>query len=367
MSISIHNIQEDNDILNFQIKNCNVSIANALRRTILADIPMVIIRSSPYEKSNVQIFKNNTRINNEILKHRLSCIPIHITDLSLQLDKYTLEIKATNNTDTLMNITTKDFKIRNSETNNYLPDTEVQRIFPPNNITKDFILFTRLLPKISDSIEAESIHIEAKMIISNATEDSMFNSVSTCSYSMAIDEIKQREVWAQKEKELRKSNMTKEEINEYKKDWLLLDGKRIIKNNEFNFIIESIGVYENMKLIKMACIIIKQKLQNIIQLCQQQNLQINDCLNINKMYDIKLENEGYTLGKLIEYILYENYYLNNETLKFVGFKKMHPHDDDSYIRLSFKDEEKNKIDIYGLLVDGCNTLITLFENINKAF
>lgn len=367
MSISIHNIEEDNGILNFQIRNCNVSIANAIRRTILTDIPTVIIRSSPYEKSDVQIFKNNTRLNNEILKHRLSCIPIHIQDLSLPLENYTLEIKAVNNTDSIMNITTKDFKIKNNETNNYLSDNEVHRIFPPNNITKDYILFTRLLPKISENIEAEHIHIEAKMTISTANEDSMFNVVSICSYSMDIDEIKQRESWTQKEKTLRKQGLNKDEIKLTKQNWLLLDGKRYIKKDTFNFTIESIGVFENSYLVKSACDVLKQKLQKIITLAQQQKINITPATTIQKAFDIKLENEGYTIGKALEYILYNNYYLNKNELAFVAFRKSHPHDEDSFIRLAFKDESKDKINIFGLLSDSCNILIDIFDNINSNF
>ena len=61
----------------------------------------------------------------------------------------------------------------------------------------------------------------------------------------------------------------------------------------------------------------------------------NDTLD--NCYIIKLLNEDYTIGKILEYYFYENYFKNNTTLKYVGFLKKHPHDNFSIIKLSFKE------------------------------
>ena len=53
------------------------------------------------------------------------------------------------------------------------------------------------------------------------------------------------------------------------------------------------------------------------------------------LYDVILESEDYTLGKALEYILYEKYYNGDKILSFCGFKKFHPHNDDSTLRLAF--------------------------------
>jgi hypothetical protein len=42
------------------------------------------------------------------------------------------------------------------------------------------------------------------------------------------------------------------------------------------------------------------------------------------------------MGKVIEYILYEKYFMGDKILSFCGFKKFHPHDSDSVIRLAYK-------------------------------
>ena len=54
-------------------------------------------------------------------------------------------------------------------------------------------------------------------------------------------------------------------------------------------------------------------------------------------FDVILENEDYTLGKALEYYLYENFYnsKDNKKLSFCAFKKLHPHDSTSCLRLAY--------------------------------
>ena len=134
-------------VLEFTLKNTNVSIVNAIRRTLLTTIPTSIIDSKQSE-----FYKNTGRLHNEILKQRLDCIPVHIKDTSL-LSDLLLEVDVTNDTDSLMYLTTRDFKIKNISTDTYLTDEAVEKIFPPNKFTKSYLLFSRLRPKISNDIE----------------------------------------------------------------------------------------------------------------------------------------------------------------------------------------------------------------------
>ena len=83
------NLIEKNGILNFKLEGINVSLANALRRTIISDIDTVVIKTFPHSENQANIMINTTRFNNEILKPRLSCIPIHIQDLETPLEEST--------------------------------------------------------------------------------------------------------------------------------------------------------------------------------------------------------------------------------------------------------------------------------------
>ena len=74
-----HFVEEDNT-LTFTLSGVDVCFANAIRRTILSDIPQIVFKTSPHEENKANIIANTTRLNNEIIKQRLSCIPIHIND-----------------------------------------------------------------------------------------------------------------------------------------------------------------------------------------------------------------------------------------------------------------------------------------------
>ena len=65
----------------FTISNTNVSVVNAIRRTILTDIRTVVI-----DPNNINIITNDTQFNNQILCQRLACVPVHIKDLSKDIN-----------------------------------------------------------------------------------------------------------------------------------------------------------------------------------------------------------------------------------------------------------------------------------------
>ena len=92
MDPEISNISVDEELYKFTLSGVNVSLANALRRTILNDIPITVIHTETYKDNQCIIEKNNTRLHNEILKHRLSCIPIHMKELDILPNNYVLEL-----------------------------------------------------------------------------------------------------------------------------------------------------------------------------------------------------------------------------------------------------------------------------------
>ena len=97
MNPIVEQFSQKQDELTFTISGLNVSLANAIRRTILSDISIAVFRTSPYEKNDANIIINTSRLNNEIIKQRLSCIPIFIKNIEeFPLDKYYVEVKVEN-------------------------------------------------------------------------------------------------------------------------------------------------------------------------------------------------------------------------------------------------------------------------------
>ena len=365
---SVKDSQETDGIMTFTLENANVSIANALRRTLLSDINCVVMDTS-LEKKDIKIFKNTTRFNNEILKQRLSSIPIHIKDLDA-IDDLVVEINEVNDSDSIVYITTNDFKIKNLTTDTYLDDEAVAEIFPADPLTRGHILFARLRPKISSDIPGQELHLECKLSVSNAAHNGMYNVVSTCAYANTPDRVEQQSQWQQAEQELEEKGYSKEDIDYFESNWKLLRGKRFFVKDSFDFKLESVGVYTNLELVHLAIDVIVKKLNYINTICQNDKLIMEkDKTTMKNSVDITLENEDYTIGKVIEYILHNEYYLSGDrVLDYVGFIKMHPHDTDSIIRISFHQQENfTDENIRSIIAYACQTGINIFTNLKEYF
>tara|TARA_B100000780_G_C21069825_1_gene430423 strand:+ start:908 stop:1183 length:276 start_codon:yes stop_codon:yes gene_type:complete len=87
-------------------------------------------------------------------------------------------------------------------------------------------------------------------------------------------------------------------------------------------------------------------------------------------WDITLDGEDYTIGKVIEYILHEQYYKKEGKLSYVGFIKKHPHDEMSIIRIAFNKQFENintDANIYTIVKFACDIGKKIFVNIKEYF
>lgn len=353
----------------FTLSGVNVSLANAIRRTILSDIPTVVFKTTPYEENKANIIENTTRLNNEIIKQRLSCIPIHMKEFDENsLKNIILVLNEENKTeDNIMYVTTEHFKIQNVQTKEFMAKDLVKEIFPANDYTGYYIDFVRLKPKLSEKLPGEKIHLTCEFSIGTAKEDGMFNVASTCSYGCTPDLDTMMSKLALKKQEWRDSGMKDEDIEFESNNWKLLDGLRYFIPDSFDFIVESVGVYTNSELLVKASSIIINKLQHIHTLIDTNTLQINQSQNtMSNCFDAILPNEDYTIGKVIEYVLYTKYYEGLKTLTFCGFKKMHPHDSDSIIRVAYK-ENVGKETLARDLKECISDAVSVFHKMKKDF
>ncbi len=355
------------DELKFTLSGVNVSIANAIRRIILTDIPIVVFRVSPSEKNKCNIITNTCGLNNEIVKHRLSCIPIHIKDVEdFPLKNYILEVNVQNKTDTTIYVTTKDFVIRDLVSGKTLPEDRTREIFPSNDITGDFIDFVRLKARPSDDIPAKSIHLTCEFDIGTAKEDAAYNVVSTCSYGNSIDTAAQEATLQQLKQKWKDEGKKETEIEFEAANWKLLEGKRIFLKDSFDFIIQSIGIHTNAELVLLACQIMMDKLQNIDAIIDKDELEIKSADNtMLNSFDIILENEDYTVGKVIEYFLLTNFY-EKKMLTFCGFKMLHPHDTYGIIRVAYAERVEIST-IKGHLKECIASANDVYKKISKEF
>jgi len=373
MTSKISDLKEENGKTTFTISNIDVSYVNAIRRTILSDIPIIVFKTSPYEENKANILINTSRLNNEIVKQRLSCIPICIKNLEeFPIKNYLLEIDVENKTDTSIIVTTKDFKIKDISKNTYLEDNDVKQLFPPyippTGNGEYYIDFLRLRPKLTDEIPGERIKLTCEFSIGTSREDSTFNVTETCSYGFTPNPEKIEEQLEIRKQKWKDEGMTEQKIKFEAANWKLLEGMRYVIKNSFDFIIESVGIYDNEEILIKACIILYKKLSELKQSIEQNQIEIIQSDNtLENSYDVILVNEDYTIGNILNHELYKIFYTDLKLINYVGFKKIHPHDSDSILRISLVNKSQGISSIETMLIATIEEAIKAIKGVKGCF
>ena len=83
--MKISNVKKEEDVLEFTLEESTTAFANAIRRIIMSEIPVLAIR-------DVTFIDNGSALYDEVLSHRLGLIPLK-TPVRMRADtevKYTL-------------------------------------------------------------------------------------------------------------------------------------------------------------------------------------------------------------------------------------------------------------------------------------
>jgi DNA-directed RNA polymerase subunit L len=353
--------------LTFKLLNVDVSVVNSIRRVILTEIPTLVFRGFPHYSNKINITKNNTKFNNEYLKHRISCVPIHIdndADFDNIVNNYEIRVRVANPENKTIYVTTHDFKLFNKDT-----DEEIKgrHLFRPDSITNDYIPICCLMPRISDTDEPEELTMTINFDIGTAKEDACWNVVSKCMFVNIQDDDKI-------EQEVKRLQLKEED----EKDFRLLDAQRIFVPNQYLITVESVGVFENGYIVMKACEYIKNRLTELATfLNKEQRLTepsfIKDKYGLFEdttatssgelMYYLRIENDDYTIGKLIEKYLY---YMFGTQIYYVSFKKEHPHDTHCFIHFAYK----TKVEVGRIIHDLTKVIdevTKIYNKIEQAF
>ena len=261
-----------------------------------------------------------------------------------------------------------DKRIKKEDGATYIILNNLKEVILPPNITNQYIDFCRLNNKISETIPGQQLKLTCKFTISTASENASFNVVSMCSYRNTPDYSAIDEQEVIKREELKEKFGDDEESIEFQlQDWRKLDAKRIVLNDSFDFKIESIGVFKNIDIVKKSIMIIVNRLKNIeSEYLNNPELIKNSNTTIENCFDIELQNEDFTIGKILEFTLYDNYYQKQELLTFCGFRKEHPHTPGSTIRIAFNQETSKEL-VVKYLIDSANIAIDFYMKLIKEF
>ena len=151
-------------------------------------------------------------------------------------------------------------------------------------------------------------------------------------------------------------------------NWKLLEGMRYVIKNSFDFIIESIGMYSNSQIIVESCGILLKKFDDLKRGLENDEVTIIRSDNtLQNCYDITLVNEDYTIGNILNYELYKIFYRDLKVINYVGFKKLHPHDTDSILRISLEDQTKGISTIKTMIISVIDEADKKIKGIQKLF
>ena len=354
-----HNDQ-DNET-QFTLQGVPICFANGLRRCMISHIPVIQLSVDPEKKAR---WTNMTRFHNEIIEERLLSIPVHTKQLDNLPGKYALEIDVINESEHMLIITTEPqyFRIKNKETGKYMDDSEVMGLFPKSSKTAMPIDFLRLNAKIGN-IPAPRLSLTTDFKVSTAGKDSKCSCVFV-GMGNSPDPVLVKEAWEEKEREIKikMPNITKEEIESERRDFMTLDAQRYFKENSYDFKMQMVGVYSWSEIGHLACEILDQMLAKLamdIETGIAMILPSNTTMEYS--WDLKIGGDCYTVGKILEWVLYVSYYLSTEmggkldepVLSFCAFRKSHPHDDEATLRFAFV-KETDKGEIQNYLLSGLN-------------
>jgi DNA-directed RNA polymerase subunit L len=91
--------------------------------------------------------------------------------------------------------------------------------------------------------------------------------------------------------------------------------------------------------------------------------------SIDNAYDAILEGEDYTVGYLLEHFIYKEFYATKEHdhLTYIGFKKYHPHDEYSVIRMAFREGVNAELLVKEYLVSASKQISDLMHTLKLKF
>jgi DNA-directed RNA polymerase subunit L/DNA-directed RNA polymerase alpha subunit len=181
--------------ISFDIENIDVSIVNSIRRSIFSHVPNVgfyFAIQNHLTTHDIVIEKNDSPLHNEMLAHRMSLLPLHLTKEEIENwsdSDYTFVLKKANHGTHNVDVTTEDMTVLDRE-HKEMPRSFVKRIFPPNKITNEYVLITKLKPRLENVSQGNHVYMTLRAKKGIAKNCICWNDISECTYFNTVDENK---------------------------------------------------------------------------------------------------------------------------------------------------------------------------------
>lgn len=299
--------------MKFQLRGVPVQFANAIRRILLNETPVV-------EIADINIHENSTLMPHEMLQLRTELLPVNVRASEEDLIR---NIKLTLNTAGERKVYTSDFKIEGGREDILLKDRDLS--------TPLYFL------KMKDG---EAIHITAGLRV-----NPLSSQVCVATYMFHVDDeqavedktafLEENEGWEGADRVF---------DNFYRQRSYYKNAKG--RPDWFDFEVESIGVVPARDLIRDALALIKK---NVIEWSKTEIIRKGDEFQINA------DTGGHTVGALVQAVLFDS-----GLCSFVSYDVPHPLRTDMIVRiLSDKTPEEILTFATTKISEYCDTCVSL--------
>ena len=392
-TIKISNIQNIHKELHFQIEGdyehgLDKSIINAIRRTLLNDIPTVAFNIDEHKlNKDINIITNNTSLHNEMIMQRISLIPLYINPdaftknlffecnvkhenkhafqfiTSENINIYPLNDSLQKRIDDLndpsidSNETEKstlDEILNKNESSNYnlkkkLSNKEKDNIFKPFSFRnkKNYCLLVELKNTNSEDT-CQELHFYGSPTVNTAKEHARYQAVSCATYSFTKNEDLIQSTIKDK---IKLENIPEKDQKIFETKFRLRESERYfhrdIENEPYiyDFKIKSLHYYDSETLMKKSLEILLNTLDEIklgfLYLLQEKDSNIEIIKKNEFVYIYEIYNINHTIGGLLQSHISRRSINDTSILQLCGYKETHPLEESIQLIVSLN--KKNKI------------------------
>jgi len=350
------------------------SLANAIRRVLLTDIPTVGFNLySDGENNDLTMTVNNSSLHNEMLLHRIALMPLYINPINYmknhlfmckvkhdsvepfkfvsmndveiyplksgfqeRIDHYFDEsYDMSPDDERILKEQLRTVNIENYDLEKPLSQKKKDEIYRPYKFRGNthYCLITELKTTNTEDTYQE-IQFYGSPSVGFGYQDAKFQGVSQATYSFQIDENMVDEILKDK---ISREDVPEDERESYEKKFRLRESERYFyrdntgEANSYNFAIKSSHYFDSENLFKMSIDILIQKCENLklefIQFLKEEASRVSVENDKEYIYRYEVEGESHTLGNLIQSHMMR-YCVNDESIiNLIGYKKPHPLED----------------------------------------
>ena len=403
----VTDIQNDKGALQFVLSGSHEygldkSVANAIRRTLLSDIPTVAFEvdegQQPKQQQQQQqqlgmditMVTNDTALHNEMMMHRIGLIPLYLNPdtfyknyffechvkhegtqpfqfvTSNDMNIYPLKSHLAQRIDDLRDESVTDEDpheeanlqeiLETHSPDNYdllkpLTQKEKDKILRPFEFrgSKNYCLLNELKNTNTEDT-FQSLHFFGSPSVKTGKENARYQAVSQVSYSFLKDEPLIQQTLADK---LKLDAVEKADEDEYTKKFLLGESERYFfrdaegEPNRYLFKVKSCHYFDSGDLVKRSldilmdeCSEIKRSLLHLLQ-DKESPISVKQVEGSEGLtYHYTLNNQGHTMGSLIQSHIVRRCLKEKGLLTLCGYKQPHPLEDSIVLYVTLNPKHK---------------------------